>query len=117
MDTKGLKVGDKVLHMGRGGTWSPDRAYEAIITRVWPSGRVAIGERVFNPDGSQRGRSYYECDWLEPFDQTVIDKQARVDLIARKRRVLADIAWRRELSDKLILKIAEMVATEKKEGD
>ena len=109
MNTRGLKVGDKVLRVERGGVWG-SRFYEAIITQVWPSGRVSVAGRVFNPNGNERGSGPYHGDYLIPFEQEILDKQERKRLMTSKRSMLEDYKlWRQELSDEVILQIAEIV--------
>jgi hypothetical protein len=113
LDMKSSKVGDKVIQVSRGGYLYGDRYYEAVITKKWPSGRVAIGRQIFNPDGHERGRNRYHGDRLIDFDQSLLDEQSRKLDIQHKRAFLEDYSlWREKLSDKFILEIADRVKAE-----
>jgi len=111
MDTKELKVGDPVL------MWDRVRYRKMVVRRILPSGRLEVGFnlegewfKTFNPNGLERTNGYYR-DSLEEFDQAILDRQERQQMIAQKRNLLRGIAWSR-ISDAAIIKIAAQVEAE-----
>lgn len=113
IDTKSLKVGDVVL-IRESPSWYSDTYKSATVTKVTRTGIVTVKtenwEVVFNPNGHPRGECYGRV-YLEPFDQSVLDRQTRRKQMQKNRSRLKGIDWDRE-SDSLVLKAIALLDAE-----
>ena len=120
MKTESLSVGDRVLVRESFGFYrcrhKPGTVSKLTPTKIatvtidtFPAHGTIEHQKVFSPDGRERGRGYRGDD-LEPFNQQVLDDEAHKEVVQSKRDFLRDDKlWRNTLNDKDILYVAAYV--------
>lgn len=102
-DMSTLKAGDLVLYRYMGG-----RFQKATVEKVTPTGRIKVCGQMFNAMGYQMGGSTWHKSYIDPFDQKILDDQAKTERVNLMRRELADANWR-GMDDLLVAKIHAML--------
>lgn len=124
MDTRNLKVGDRVL-VAEGYGWHGRRHKPGTVSKRTPSGILTVTVDAYEPHGTiahtvvinangrERGCGYSHGRGLDEFSEEVLQQEMRDEEVRQARSFLEDWKlWRTSLGDDLILKIAAMAKAE-----
>lgn len=83
-----VKAGDAVLYRYMGG-----RFQRKIVEGVTPSGQIKVCGQRFRPSGRQIGGSTWHESYIDPFNQSILDRQDAEEKEAKMRRYCRDADW------------------------